>query len=272
MIRYLDVHQSPFLGPLRLAAYVLLLGCFLLGLSYSSTAHATFHSGQVGLSAKVSAQEDGNQVPFVDPIIYSDLTAEFDFTISTQGQKDILTLTVTNLTTGEELFDINEVFFNASSNVTDLTYEQANYSTGGPAITGDWAFEVDPNSTGGPTMADGFGIFDFAMIDGVGGGASDIGPNESVLFKFEIFGTGPYLPSDFLAPDLLSRPPANDKYSLSVIAAKFVQRRGSDGTQTQGQIDNDSAYGAMVPEPGSAMLLALGALSLLGYRGRSALL
>ena len=55
----------------------------------------------------------------------------------------------------------------------------------------------------------------------------------------------------------------------AIAAAKFVRRRDSGGVLIE---PNDSGFGAHAPEPGSAMLLALGVLSLLGYRGRCALL
>lgn len=260
MIRHLDVHKSLFLGPLRLAAYVLLFGCLLVGLNGLSSAHA----GTLTLSQFVSSQLDPNGVPFADPIDAADLDATFDFNIT---DPNTLELTVTNLTSGDELFDINEVYFNASSNVTGLTYNSATHSVKGGA-TAAWSFETDDGTDSSPTMADGFGIHDFALIDGIGGNSpKDIGPTESVTFEFTILGTGPFSMSDFT--NTLSRQPTGGTATLTLAAAKFVHRRDSLGNEI---LPNDSGFGGHVPEPGSAILLALGALSLLGYRGRCALL
>ncbi|MCH7751796.1 MAG: hypothetical protein IH898_06535 [Planctomycetes bacterium] len=260
MIRHLDVHKSLFLGPLRLAAYVLLFGCFLVGLSYSSSALA----GTITLSTNVSSQLDPNGVPLPDPIDVADLDATFDFNIT---DPNTLELTVTNLTSGDELFDINEVFFNASSNVTGLEYNKATHSVANN-VKNAWSFVEDdgtPDFSG--THGDGFGIHDFALIDGSAPSPKDIGPTESITFKFTISGTGPFAMSDFTTT--FSRNVSGGTNIPTLAVAKFVRRRDSLGNEI---LPNDSGFGGNVPEPGSAMLLALGALSLLGYRGRCALL
>ncbi len=257
MIRHLDVHKSLFLGPLRLAAYVLLFGCLLVGLNGLSSAYA----GTLVLSEFISEQIDPNGNPFADPIDVADLDATFDFDIVGTS----LELTVTNLTSGDELFDINEVYFNASSNVTGLTYNSATHSGGGSAKNA-WTFLEDDGTLTSVTMADGFGIHDFALLNGSGPGPKDISPTESITFEFTIAGTGPFAMSDFTTT--LSRQESGGDH-LTLAAAKFVRRRDSLGNEI---LPNDSGFGGAVPEPGSAMLLALGALSLLGYRGRCALL
>lgn len=260
MIRNIDIQKSLFLGPLRLAAYVLLIGCLLLGLSYSSTAHA----GTLTLSTHVSSQLDPNGAPLPDPIDLADLDATFDFNIS----GDIVELTVTNLTSGDELFDINEVYFNVTSNVTGLTYNKATHSVANN-VKNVWSFVADdgtPDFAG--THGDGFGIHDFSLMYDGGPGPKDIGPTESIMFRFTISGAGPpFAMSDFTTT--LSRQTTGGTNTLMLATAKFVRRRDSSGNEI---LPNDSGYGGAVPEPGSAMLLALGALSLLGYRGRCALL
>ena len=237
MIRNTEVHKSLFLGPLRLAAYVLLIGCLFVGLSFSSTAHA----GTIPLSSNVSEQVDPNGVPLPDPIDAADLDATLDFVISGTS----LELTVTNQTSGDELFDINEVYFNATSNVTGLTYISATHSVGGD-VTGGWSSNVDD-------QADGFGIHDFAMIDGVGANnPNHIRPTQSILFELTISGTGPFAMSDFTTE--LSR----GSNSPMLAVAKFVNRRDSSGVET---LPNDSAFGA-TPEPATLLLAALGLLGL----------
>ena len=255
MIRHIDTHKSLFLGPLRLAAYVLLLGCFLVGLSYSSPALA----GTLTLSDVAS-----NGVANPNGIDAAILDATFDYDIV----GNILELTVTNLTSGDELFDINEVYFNVTSNVTGLEYNKATHSVAGNSKAA-WSFKEDD---GTPDFADthgnGFGIHDFALIDGVAeNNPKDIGPTESITFEFTISGTGPFAMSDFTTT--FSRQTTDGSNILTIAVAKFVHGRDSAGNK---MLPQDSAFGGAVPEPGSAMLLALGALSLLGYRGRCALL
>jgi hypothetical protein len=165
------------------------------------------------------------------------LDATFDFSVA----GTTLTLVATNDTTAPDEFNINQVYFNASSAVTDLTLESAEHSVEGD-VKSDWL----PLLTG--VMVDGFGIFDFGMQEGVGENTpSVIGPSESVTFVFSILGTEPFTDADFIQP-------STDGY---LAAAKFVSGPG-----------DDSAFGATIPEPSTALLLASG-LILLGARRRS---
>ena len=163
----------------------------------------------------------------------SDLDANFDFSVL----GTTLTLTVTNTTTAPNEFNINEVYFNGSGNVSALSLLSATHSDAGDVLT-DWM----PVLTG--VMVDGFDAFDFGVTDGTGENAPPaIGPMENLAFVFSITGTAPFDDYDFIV---------NNSFGYSA-AAKFVSGPG-----------DDSAYGA-VPEPSTALLLASGLL-LLGAR------
>jgi hypothetical protein len=181
-------------------------------------------------------------VPITLSSVSSDLTpaswldATFDFSVA----GSTLTLVVTNDTTAPYEFNINEVFFNASSDVTGLTFNTATHSAEGD-VTLEWA----PLDT--DVMVNGFNGFDFGLTDGVGEtDPSVIGPLESITFSFSISGTSPFSPGDFIEP--------NSKGYTA--AAKFVNGPG-----------DDSAWGA-VPEPSTALLLAFGLVGLSAGRRR----
>jgi hypothetical protein len=149
-----------------------------------------------------------------------------------------LTITVAN----SSAFQINQVFFNAGSNVTGLTLDAAS-----DAAMAGWDFIT---GAGNPTKAGGFGSFSYALAAG-----TPIARGSSLEFVFTIAGTGPYTETDFT--NVLSTPPPGT--ALSAVALKFVS----------GPKD-DSAYGAsgpVVPEPGTASLLGVG-LALLARTSR----
>ena len=164
-----------------------------------------------------------------DATLPSVLNATLDFDVT----GSLLTLTVTNTTVVPNTFNINELYFNGSANVLGLT----------PVIipTG-WSFLTTQ-------MADGFGMFDFALIDGVDNDPSTIMPGEIVVFSFTISGTAGKV--DFV--NELSDPMPG--HTIAIAAAKFVVGPG-----------DDSAFGAFVPEPGTVALLGLAGL--LGLRRR----
>jgi hypothetical protein len=156
-----------------------------------------------------------------------------------------LTLTVSNTASD---YNLNKIFFNARSAVAGLSLTSAVHSDGGFDVLGDWSLHT-PDERGNPTRAGGFGNFDFALI-GPNGRRQPalIGPGESVVFSFAIAGMGPFSPDDFV--ELTSGP------IPSLAAAHFVN----------GPSD-DSAYGATIPEPATAALLA-GGLAALAARAR----
>jgi len=166
------------------------------------------------------------------------LDAILDFSVS----DSTLTLTVTNTTEDPNFYNINEVYFNATSNVMGLSPETP--------FPGGWSLSTNQS-------ADGFGVFDFALTDGVGTDEAQIIPGETVTFKFTIVGTNSFSADDFTTER--STIPPGDRPAFA--AAKFVQGPG-----------DDSAYGA-VPEPSTVLLLGAGLIGLalvgrLRFKGR----
>lgn len=137
-----------------------------------------------------------------------------------------LTLTVYNDTSGNDTFDIDRVYFNASAEVTGLTMTP---------VYG-WSFLTGEH-------AGGFGTFDYALIDGKCSDPSQIGPGGSQEFVFDIGGTAPFSAGDFTTE--FSTIPPGDISARA--AAKFVSGPG-----------DDSAFGAVVPAPGAALLGLIG--------------
>jgi hypothetical protein len=182
----------------------------------------------------------------------SQLDATLDFSVS----GSTLTLTLSN--TGSD-FNINQVFFGGSSAVTGLSLVSATHSANGD-VTAAW-IPVEAASA-----ADGFGVFDFALTDGVGSGNPNIAHvGESIVFVLSISGTGSYADSDFIQPNA----------SGYLAAAKFVNGPPDPECATaviptaqcpEGIGTEDSAFGG-VPEPGTLALLAL-ALPALALRLR----
>jgi hypothetical protein len=173
----------------------------------------------------------------------SQLDASFDFSVA----GSTLTLTVTN--TGSD-FNINQVYWNGSGLVSALSLTSATHSAAGD-VTSVWA----PVEVG--SSADGFGSFTFALTDGVGEtNVNILEPGESIVFVLSITGSGGYADVDFIV--------ANG--SGYVAAAKFVN--GPDDPEDPG--NEDSAFGAAVPEPAAGALLLLGLAGLAARRARGA--
>ena len=143
-----------------------------------------------------------------------------------------LTIEISNLTDGPDGgldtgFDIRELYFNVTSNVTGLSLDT------GP--TG-WALYSSPLET----EFSPFGNFDFALKDGQG---NEIEGETSGTLTLSVTGTG-ISASDFYT-ELSTIPPGN---SPMLVAAKFVHGP-----------EDASAFGA-VPEPATVCLLGLGTL------------
>ncbi len=157
-----------------------------------------------------------------------DATLDFEVTGST------LTLSVTNTTVVPDTFNINELYFNGSDNVLGLT--PLSIPLGWYLLTSQ--------------MGDGFGVFDFALIyGGPEDGPYVIDPGETKVFSFTISGTAGE--GDFV--NEFSDPIPGGISAIA--AAKFVVGP-----------NDDSAYGATIPEPGTVALLGLAGL--LGLRRR----
>lgn len=197
----------------------------------------------VSASALTLTLSDRASSEGIDPLI---LDATFDFVVV---GGDTLELTVTNTTTAPNEFNVNEIYFNAlDTAVSGLTLLSAQHSAAGDVLAG-WS----PVATN--VMVNGWGTFDFGLQNGVGEtDPTVIGPSEDILFTFSIAGAC----AGGLSCDM------NDFLDLSsggddgrgAAAAKFVNGPG-----------DASSFGT-VPEPSTALLLALGLGSALVVRRR----
>lgn len=153
------------------------------------------------------------------------LDARLEFLVSS----GTLFLVATNDTLSPDAYNINQIYFNASDAVTGLTYVSATSSTDGD-VTAGWSLSTD-------LAADGFGVFDFALLDGVGSGSTAaLAPGEEVTFELAISGTGPFAASDFTM-EFSTIPPGD---TPAIAAAKFVNGPG-----------DDSAFGATTTGSGA---------------------
>jgi len=169
----------------------------------------------------------------------SQLQATFDFQVA----GSVLTLTVDNDTLAPSEFNINQIYFDASDDVTSLALDAAAHS-----LAGDVASDWGPLLTG--DRPGGFSALDYSL-QAKGGQKSPylIQPGEEIAFVFTINGgVGSFSMSDF-GP---------------LVAAKFVS--GPDDPEAPGS--EDSAFGTVpVPEPSTTVLLSLG-LAGLSFRRR----
>jgi len=175
----------------------------------------------------------------------ADLSATMEFLISGISE---LTINVTNATIAPTEYDISEIYFNATANVTGLSLVSVT-----TAQTNSWILEMPLG--GGETTAPVFGVFDYAVKKASGNNASNIQPNETTVFVFNISGSGGYSDTDFTTGlSTLPPPPAN-------ITAMYAAARFDTGGP-QGSTE----FGGYVPEPATMGLLGLGALGLLRKR------
>ena len=167
---------------------------------------------------------------------YGYLDAELTFTVV----GDQLTLSVEN-NTGEGTdpeFDILEIYFNVTSNVTGLTLD----AVVGGTNPNKWGLTFATNTP----IADNFGEFD-VELNKTTGTPPRILTGQTGTFTFTITGSG-YSDIDFTS-ELSNQV---DGHTPAYAAAYF---------------SNDvTAYGATVPEPATIALLGLGALVLLRKR------
>jgi len=170
-----------------------------------------------------------------------DATMQFDVT-GTQ-----LSLVVTNNTADPNAYRLTEVFFNANSNVSGLSYVSATSSTDG-IITSAWSLSTNQG-------ADGMGKHDFALFDGTGNDPDQISSGENVTFLFNI-GSAGVTATDFL--ELSTNPPG------SIQAYAVIKFTGGPG--------DDSAFGGVtvVPLPAAIWLLISGISILPWLRRRAA--
>ncbi len=157
-----------------------------------------------------------------------------DAEVSFEVVGTVLTIEIENLTpAGDNGFNIRQLYFNATENVTALSLD-----TG---LT-NWSLST-------ALVADGFGIFDYALI------GTDIKEYEidgEAIGTFTLTVSG----SDVSAADFYTDFSITEGQEPMILVARFV--RGPS---------NMSGYGATdVPEPGTIALLGLGGLALIRKR------
>ncbi len=199
------------------------------------------------MALALAAPVRASVLPFSAASSDSTPASSLDAVLDAQVAGTTLTLTLTNTSAS---FNLNELFFNATPNVSGLSLTSATHSDGNTNVASAWPL-VAVGGRGNPTKAGGFGTFDFTLDGPVG--QTDpalIGPGESIVFALAIGGTGPFTVADF--QELTSAP----NPSLAVV--KFVNGPG-----------DDSAFGNAVPEPSTGLLVAAGLSALAAVRRRA---
>ncbi|MGH7287712.1 MAG: PEP-CTERM sorting domain-containing protein [Myxococcota bacterium] len=170
----------------------------------------------------------------------------------------LLQLDVTNDTTSPNEYDISEIAFNLDGvTMLELDSPLSGWTLNGSAAN----VAVAP----GAIMIDGFGNFEFHLVDGVGGDPDQIIPGETVTFIFTYTGT--------LAAGILEANSPEGK----MVAGKFVNGppdpecagvivptpQCPEGESTEDSAFGASGSGAVIPEPATAWLLGIGIAGLL---------
>lgn len=159
------------------------------------------------------------------------LNAHLSFDVS----GNTLTLTAYNDTAGDVSFDLSAIYFNAPSSVDDIAL-----------LSAPPGWEILTLQHAGM-----FGTFDFALFSQLGNDPWEIHPGQSQEFLLEISGSDPLLDTDFTTN--LSTIPTGNRPSLAAI--KFINGPG-----------DDSAFGAVVPEPSTLILLGFAACAAFARR------
>ena len=213
---------------------VILLLVFVMGIALTSQAGTT----ELVLSTHSSTS------PSVGPEL---LDALLEFSV----EDSTLTLSVTNLTpesVSDPQLKMNQVYFNATDNITGLTLTEVIDPIEG-SVLNQWNKDSGFSEDG--YQVDSFGLFDVALIDGQGNQPHVIDPNETLVFTFDITGSGTYMATDFTT-ELSTQV---DEHVISYAAAKFYNG------------DDISSYGATnVPEPATMCVFGLGGLVFLRKR------
>jgi hypothetical protein len=165
---------------------------------------------------------------------------------------NFMRLDVYNETADPDAYRINQIYFNATENVTGLELLE---------------WEPDPPPPGWTLLTDepagDFGVFDFCLDGGIGNDPNLLQPGEDYSFRFGISGTAPFFDTDFVT---FSTIPPGDTMALA--AAKFI---GGPADNDPDEDDEDGAIGAAVPIPGAVWLLGSGLIGLAVMRRKNRL-
>jgi hypothetical protein len=202
--------------------------------------------------------------PGSDPCVLVEwLDASIDISVDPANDEVTLVLTNTTGSGGDPTFNLNELYFSASDVITSLSLVSSTHSVDGPVTS--WSFYTS-SGLGGQTQAAGFGVHDFALKTKSNKQGLPIASGDSIAFVLGYSASSDPTVQDFAE---LSQPPSSRSGQVMTLAAvKFVQ--GSSSSFDLG--GNDSAYGGIVPEPRTAVLLCTGlaGLAVFGRRRGSA--
>ena len=162
--------------------------------------------------------------------------ALLDASIEFEVTGNALTITVTNTTEELHPYHINQILFNASSDVTSV--QETSMPTG-------WSLATHRN-------ANAFGHFEYMIHGGAGANSQALLPGDSAMFVLTFQG------SNVTAEDFLSE--FSDGARPMLVAAKFLNGPGNAGPY------GGTDQAPPIPEPGCLALL-MGAIAV-AYRRR----